>query len=156
MEGVCEVFVINNYKYEKDIKKALDIAANEGKHGDIICGTDYHMNTTSIIYKIENEIKIIKALDLNEFPKTIYNVLIEISKHIKNPEIFYKQLLDEEESFLNQDTFISCVELCEEHVEFISKFTNPDFTKNNYTIYCDYLCESNKNNYYNIKSFITK
>lgn len=134
--------------------KALEIAnCNNVKHGDIICGTDYEMNSTAIVYKQHDEIKIINALNLNEFPKTVFNVKSNISKFIQNPHIFYAELLDEEISLMDQDTFILEVELSEEHEHFISKFIKPDFLNYSYTIDTRYLFVSNKNKMYDIKSF---
>lgn len=102
---IANVYVIDDYDYKKDMNKALEIANYDNvKHGDIICGTDYHMNSTAIIYKQPDEIKIIDALDLNEFPKTVFNVKSNISKFIPNPHIFYAELLDEEISLMDQDT----------------------------------------------------
>lgn len=153
MRNICKVFIIKNYDFQNDMNKALEIASNEGLHGDIICGNDYHMNSTSIIYKQNNETKIIKALDLNEFPKTVNTISVEISKYIKKPEIFYKNLLDEFKSFKKQETFISYVELCNTHKKFISKYTFVDFENYSYSIDDINLWQRNKKNYYDLKNF---
>ena len=106
MRTICKVFIIENYDFKNDMIDALQIANDKGLHGDVICGNNYHMNSTSIIYKQNNEIKIINALNLNEFPKTVYKIPVEISKYIKKPEKFYKNLLDEFKSLKKQETFI--------------------------------------------------
>lgn len=152
--NIANVYVIEDYNYKKDMDEALIIANDDDvMHGDIICGIDYHMNSTSIVYKQPDEIKIINALDLNEFPKTVFNVKSNISKFIQNPHIFYAELLNEEISLMDQDTFISEVELSEEHEHFISKFVKPDFLNYSYRIDSINLYVINKNNKYNIKSF---
>lgn len=153
MRKICKVFVIKNYHYQNDMNEALEIANNEGNHGDIICGNDYHMNSTSIIYKLNNKIYIIKALDLNEFPKTVNTIPIEISKYVKKPEIFYKNLLDEFKSFKKQETFISTVILCETHKKFILNYTSFDIENYIYSIDTENLWKRNKNDYYDLKCF---
>jgi hypothetical protein len=136
------------------MNEALEIANEmDAKHGDIITGTDYHMCSTSLIYKQDDIVTITNALDLDEFPKTVFNVPISISKFIKNPHVFYKELLDPEESFFDQDTFISYVKLSKEHEHFIEKFCTVDFEKYNYSINFDELFAQNKNNHWDIKSF---
>lgn len=153
-DNIAYVYVIDDYNYKKDMDKALKIANDiDVKHGDIICGTDYHMNSTAIVYKQADEIKIINALNLNEFPKTVFNVKSIISKFIPNPHIFYVELLDEEISMMDQDTFILEVELTKEHEHFISKFVKPDFSNYSYIIDANYLFVSNKNKKYDIKLF---
>ena len=154
MNKTCKIFVIDDYNYQNDIKLALKIAKDiKTKHGDIICGKDYHMNSTSLIYKQNDEIKIINALDFNEFPKTVFNVPIEISKFIKNPHIFYKKIFNNEKSLLHYNTFICEVKLSKEHEHFISKFTQINFEKYNYTIDANELYMQNKNEYYDIQCF---
>jgi len=156
MDELCNVFIIVDYNYDKDMETVLNIAnEKDTNHGDIICGTDYHMCSTSLIYKQNNEIKIIKAIDLDLFPSTVYNVPTIISKFIKNPQIFYKELLNESESLFYQDTFISYVKLSEEHEDFIKKFvTHPiDFSNYNYSINFNKIFIKNKKNYYDIKTF---
>jgi len=153
MRKICKVFIIENYDFKNDMDKALEIANNEGLHGDILCGTDYHMHSTSIIYKQNNEIKIIKSLDLDEFPKTVNKIPIEISKYIKKPEVFYKNLLDEFKSFKKQETFISNVKLCDTHQKFISKYTFFDIENYNYSIDDENLWQRNKTEYYDLKCF---
>ena len=153
-DNIANVYVIDNYDYKKDMDEALEIANdNDVMHGDIICGTDYEMNSTAIVYKQPDEIKIINALDLNGFPKTVFNIKSIISKFMPNPHIFYAELLNEEISLIDHDTFILEVELSEEHEHFISKFVKPDFSNYSYTIDANYLFVSNKNKKYDIKLF---
>lgn len=147
----CNVHVIEEYNYYENINLALEIAENpEIMHGDIICGTDYHMNSTSAIYKQENTLKIVNLL--SGFPETIFNIPVEISKFIENPHLFYEELLDEEESLSYHDTFISYVELGAEHYKFISKFTEPDFEKYTYSIDSNNLYIRKTNSFYGVKS----
>lgn len=153
MRKICKVFIIENYNFKNDMNKALQIANDEGLHGDIICGNDYHMNSTSIIYKQNNEIKIVNALDFNEFPKTVNQIPVVISKYIKKPEQFYKNLLDEFKSLKKQETFISTIVLCNTHEKFILKFTSFDIQNYKYSIDDTYLWKHNINEYYDLKYF---
>jgi hypothetical protein len=148
----CEVFIIQDFHHDREYDELPSILL-EAKHGDIICGTDYDMQSTCIVYKHNDETKIISALDLSECPKTVFNIPIKISEHIHDPNTFYYELLDEEESLNFQETFICEVKLTNVHEWFVKQyFKDCNFEIYKYTLAHDILYQTFKDGRWGIES----